>query len=127
VKRLVEPVAAGVAGEDAAGAVAAVGGGREADDEEAGGRIAEPRHRLAPVGLVAELPLPDLRHGLAVAPEPGAAGTADDLAAQVIEAARCQNGHSGRRRSSRSLLSGPLGSTWAKMVRISGMVSVLAG
>src|SRR6266540_2290769 len=43
-----------VAGEDAAGAVAAVGGGRQAEDEQARGGVAEAGHRPAPVVPVPE-------------------------------------------------------------------------
>ena len=43
-----QPVAGPVAGEDPAGAVAAVGGRGEAEDEQAGGRVAEPGERAGP-------------------------------------------------------------------------------
>src|SRR6266498_3224241 len=49
-----QPVAGAVAGEDAAGAVAAVGGGRQAEDEQARGGVAEAGHRPAPVVPVPE-------------------------------------------------------------------------
>ena len=52
MKRRVEKVARGVAGEDAAGAVAAVRGGSEAHHEQARLRVAETGHRPGPVGLV---------------------------------------------------------------------------
>jgi hypothetical protein len=47
-----EPVAAAVAREHPAGAVGAVGPGREADDEDRWLIRAEARHRRAPVGLI---------------------------------------------------------------------------
>src|SRR6266511_2127282 len=49
-----QPVAGAVAGKDAAGAVAAVGGGRQAEDEQARGGVAEAGHRPAPVVPVPE-------------------------------------------------------------------------
>ena len=54
VERLVEPVSARVAGEHAARAVAAVRRRGQADHEQAGARVAEDRHRAAPVRLVEE-------------------------------------------------------------------------
>ena len=47
----VEPLAGAIAGEDAAGAVGAVGAGREADDDEARGGIAEAGDGAGPVGV----------------------------------------------------------------------------
>ena len=52
-QRRVEKRARGVAGEHAAGAVAAVGAGREPQQQQAGGGVAEARHRAAPVALLA--------------------------------------------------------------------------
>jgi len=49
-----QPVAGAVAGEDPAGAVAAVGRRGQTEDEQAGRRVAEAGHRPAPVLLVAE-------------------------------------------------------------------------
>ena len=54
MKRREQEVARAVSGEHAAGAVAAVGRGSEAHDEEARPRVTEARHRAAPVVLVAE-------------------------------------------------------------------------
>lgn len=52
----VEPVAGAVAGEHPAGAVGAMCSGSEADDREAGIRVAEARHRARPVTLALEAP-----------------------------------------------------------------------
>src|SRR5260370_26848799 len=52
VEGAIEPIAGAVAGEDAAGAVAAVRRGRQSDDQQPRRRIAEPRHRASPVYLV---------------------------------------------------------------------------
>jgi hypothetical protein len=49
-----QPVARAVAGENSPGAVAAVGGGRQTEDQEAPGRVAESGYRPAPV-----LPVPE--------------------------------------------------------------------
>ena len=54
VERGVEPVAGAIASEDAARAIAAVGGGRETDDEQACIRIAEAGNRAAPVRVIGE-------------------------------------------------------------------------
>ena len=56
MQRLVEPVSAAVSGEHPAGAVPAMGGGRQPHHEETGIRIAEARNRTAPIGPVMELP-----------------------------------------------------------------------
>ena len=56
MQRLVEPVSAAVSGEHPAGAVPAMGGGRQPHHEETGIRIAEARNRTAPIGPVTELP-----------------------------------------------------------------------
>src|SRR3990170_1373206 len=55
MQRLVQPIAAGVAGEHAAGAVGPMGPGCQTDEEQPGIRVPEARHRLAPVGPVAIL------------------------------------------------------------------------
>ena len=52
--RAEQPVAAAVAREDPAGAVGAVGGGRQPEHDDPGGGIAEAGHRPAPVVVVAE-------------------------------------------------------------------------
>ena len=54
VERRVEPVAGAVAGEHPAGAVGAVGGGGEADDQDPRLRVAEAADRARPVVLAAE-------------------------------------------------------------------------
>ena len=48
----IHEIAGAVSGEGAAGAVGAVGSGSEAEDEDAGGEVAESRNRKRPVGLV---------------------------------------------------------------------------
>src|SRR5437764_767175 len=74
--RRVEPVAAAVAGEHPSGAVRAVGGRGEADDQNAGVRVTEGRDGPAPVALVGEGAAPLGRHLLAPGDEPRA-GPAD--------------------------------------------------
>ena len=59
-----------VAGEDAAGAVGAVRGRRQPDDQQARARIAEPGHRSRPVGVVAKGPALLAADPLAVLPQP---------------------------------------------------------
>ena len=80
-------VAAAVAGEDAAGAVRAVGGGRQAHDHQPGARVAEPGHRAAPVLLVQERAPLHAGHLLAPRHQAGAGAAADDLGVQVAERA----------------------------------------
>src|SRR5262245_63454298 len=78
MERAVQPVAAGVAGEDAAGAVAAVRRRRQADDEQARARVAEAGHRLPPIRLSGERALPLAGDLLAAAPKPWAAFACND-------------------------------------------------
>ena len=52
--RAEQELAAAVAREHTAGAVRAVGGRRQAEHDDAGGRVAEPGHRPPPVVVVAE-------------------------------------------------------------------------
>src|SRR6266571_579709 len=77
VQRLVQPAAARVAREHAAGAVRAVRRGREPDDEQPRPRVAEPGHRLPPVGPVPELALLLAGDAAAVSAQPGAALAGD--------------------------------------------------
>jgi len=70
MQRFVEPVPAPIAGKDPAGPVSAMGGWRQAHDEQAGLGIAEPRHRLPPVGPVAILPALFFGDPLAVGDQP---------------------------------------------------------
>src|SRR5437867_5422425 len=85
VERVEQPVAAAVAGEHPPGAVAAVGGRRQADEEESRAWVAESRERLRPVVL------PDVaagrrrRHRLAVRDESGTESAADDAGVQMVE------------------------------------------
>ena len=78
-----EEVAAPVAGEHPAGAVRAVGGRREAEDQAVGVVIAEVRHGAAPIGLVAEGGA--LLAGDALAPldEPGAQAAVHEVEVEV--------------------------------------------
>src|SRR5262245_19546493 len=85
VERRVEPVAALVAREDAAGAIAAVGGRSEPDDEEPRPRIAEPGHGASPVDPLAEARDPLARHALAMRDQPRAQPAADDTALDAPE------------------------------------------
>ena len=72
----VEEVARGVPGEHAAGAVRAVRAGREADEQHARRRVAEPRHRSAPVGVASVRAALGAGDGLAVLEQPRAAAAA---------------------------------------------------
>ncbi len=79
----VQPVAAPVTGEHAPRPVAAVGRGREPDDEDAGVRVAEARRGPAPVRLVGERrAFPDRGHGLPPGDEPRAGPAHRDLRGQ---------------------------------------------
>src|SRR5207237_790926 len=85
VHRGEEEVAAAVAGEDAAGAVRAVGGRGEAEDEDARRRVAEARDRAAPVLLVGERLAPYTRDLLAPLDQPGAAAAVRVLRGDDLE------------------------------------------
>src|SRR5207244_12227881 len=78
VERGVEPVATLVAGEDAAGAIAAVRGWRQPDDQETGARITEAGNGPAPVRPVAEAGHLLARHPLAMLDQPGAEPAASE-------------------------------------------------
>ena len=78
VQGLVQPVTAGVPREHPPGPVASVCGGGEPHDQKTGSMIPEPRHRSAPVGPVAELPLLLLRDQAAPGAEPRASLAGDD-------------------------------------------------
>ena len=80
VQRAHQEVAGTVAGEHAAGPVAAVRGRREADDQQPGGRVAEAGHRAAPVGLVAVV------RASSRAPPPRSSGAAAGHRSQAITA-----------------------------------------
>ena len=75
---LVKPFAAGIAGEHPAGAVGAVRGRGEADDQEPRRRVAEGGHRASPVGAVTELALLIAGHPLPIGHEAGTALAAHD-------------------------------------------------
>ena len=79
MERRVEPVAGAVAGEHPPGAVGAVGGGGEADDQDPRGRIAEAADRPRPVVLAAEAARRIGRLGLAPGDQPRAAAAGVDL------------------------------------------------
>src|SRR5581483_7592134 len=76
-----------VSGEDAAGPVAAVGRRGQAEHEEPGLRVPEPRHRPAPVLLVGEPRRPIPGHLLAPGHEPRAPPAGDDVASNLREPA----------------------------------------
>jgi hypothetical protein len=80
VQRGVEEIAAAVAGKHPAGAVGAVGAGRQADDPQPRPRVAEPRNRAAPVGLIGvRLPF-HVGDRQAVGPQPVAGVASGDVA-----------------------------------------------
>src|SRR5439155_27374392 len=88
VQRLIQPVTTAVAGEDTAGAVPAVRGRRQADDEEPRPRVAEARHRPAPVFPVAVAFDLLACHLFAVSHEPGAESAAGDLVLKLDKRSR---------------------------------------
>src|SRR5262249_10316170 len=77
-ERAIEPLARAIAGEDAAGAVAAVRGGRQADDDQARARVAEAGQRPPPIVLAGERGALLARHSLAPRDQPRALSTLDD-------------------------------------------------
>src|SRR5207237_811665 len=81
----VEEVAAAVAGEHAAGAVGAVRGGGQSDDQQARTRIAEARHGTAPIRPIAKAAHLDARHFLAPRHQPRTSAALDDLAMEQVE------------------------------------------
>lgn len=84
-------VAGAVPGEDAAGAIGAVGTGGEADDDEAGLGVTERGDGAAPVGVGEVGAALDLGDVLAVVAEAGAALAIDDLALKVLQAHSVQS------------------------------------
>ena len=85
IERGKQEVAGAVSGEDAAGAIASVSGGREAQDEKLGAWIAEAGDRLAPVlggGEGAALFAGDL---LAIGDQARALAAGDDFGVQLHE------------------------------------------
>ena len=80
-----EPVARAVAGEHAAGAVGAVGGGRQAEQADARVGVAEAGHGAAPVLLVGKRRALLPRHLLAPLDEPRAATAVGDLALERLQ------------------------------------------
>src|SRR5262249_43735624 len=80
--------AGAVTGEDATGAVGAVRGRREADEQQARAGIAEARHRSSPVGLVLERAPLLARDARAAGAQARAAIARDDLRADRVEPRR---------------------------------------
>jgi hypothetical protein len=74
-----------VAGEDSSGSVAAMRGGRQAQQQDARVRVAEPGHRSSPIRLVPEGGAPFPRDFLAVTPQTRTTIAADDGAADEVE------------------------------------------
>ena len=83
VQRAEEPVAAAVAGEHAASAVASVGGGGKADHQKAGVGVAERGQGTSPVVLIAVHATLDAGCLLAPVDEAGAFSAGDDLLLDV--------------------------------------------
>src|SRR4029453_4802770 len=84
VQRLEEEIAAAVAGEQPAGAVAAVRGRSEADDPQASAAVAEPGQRAAPIFLVLIRAALVARHLFAVRDQPRTAATRNDRTLEPI-------------------------------------------
>ena len=78
VQRAKKPVARRVAGENATGAIAAVRGGREAENEQPRIFVAEARNRSAPINPVAKLAFFFARDALAIFDESRAKCAAND-------------------------------------------------
>ena len=85
VERGEEKIAGAVSSENAAGAVAAVGGGSEAENEELGMRVAETGDGLAPVGPIAKGSAFFLGDFFAVNDEARALAAGDDFFVQDTE------------------------------------------
>lgn len=79
VQSAIEPVPRTIAGKNAAGAIAAMSGGRQSNDKKAGIAGAEARHGAAPVFLVSKPPDFFLSDAFAVDRQPFAATAIDDL------------------------------------------------
>jgi hypothetical protein len=84
MQRSVEEVAASIACEDSAGPVPAVGGGGQADHQQARGRIAEARDRPPPVLDVTVAPDLLASHPLSMTYQPRASPAGDDPAAERL-------------------------------------------
>ena len=74
-----EPVTGAVAGEDPSGAVAAVGGRGQTDDQDPGRRVTETGDGTTPVDLVGEGGPPFVGHQFAPGHQPGTEPAGDDL------------------------------------------------
>jgi len=85
VQRRVQPVAARITGEHAAGAVGPVRRGGQADDQQSGGRVAPPGNGFPPIDLARERAFPNPGDLAAVRPQPGATLAADDATGQRLE------------------------------------------
>ena len=88
---LEKEIAGTVTGEDAAGAVGAVCGGGETDDDEARVGVTERGDGAAPVVFIAVGAALDAGDGLAVLAEAGAAVAGDNLALEVLQAHSIQS------------------------------------
>jgi hypothetical protein len=84
MQRSVEEVAASIACEDSAGPVPAVGGGGQADHQQARGRIAEARDRPPPVIDVTVAPDLLSGHPLSMMREARATSADDDPPAKRV-------------------------------------------
>ena len=91
-----QPVARPVAGEHATGAVPPVGGRRQPDDQQAGGRVAEAGDRTSPVVLVGEGGPLVPRHLLPPRDQPWATAARHDLGRQRGERACLRGCHDDR-------------------------------
>ena len=81
----IQPQAATVSGEHAAGPIGPMCCRRQTDDHEASARIAEAGHGAAPILLIAEGAALDGGDVLAMGDETGAAPAADDLGCDFVE------------------------------------------
>jgi hypothetical protein len=85
VKCVVQPVSTRVTSERAAGSVAPVRAGRQANDQQARLLITEPGNRTAPILLICEFPLPGLPDPMAVVAQPEAELAGDDSTVELVQ------------------------------------------
>ena len=103
MQRCVQPIAAAITGKHAPGAIGAVRGGREADDEQARMWVAEAGYRPAPVGVFTEAAGWFVGRRLAMCHEPAASTAVTDGPVERFDGLQDS--------SMISIVSGPFGTT----------------